>query len=137
MMAVGRGLLVEWAGVFGVAATMGRAAWRSAWHEDWHCGTMVVHWCSFALGPLVCIGGQMVRIEWRWCKGGMAAAGIMADDGEGYGIDNLSRELPVRRNFWQSAFFERRRRNKTNAGDSQRIWPLGPPERHMQQIFGG
>ena len=36
----------------------------------------------------------------------------------------------------QSAFFEWRRRNKTNAGDSRRIW-LGPPEGHMQQIFGG
>ena len=36
----------------------------------------------------------------------------------------------------QSAFFEWRRHNKTNAGDSRRIW-LGPPERHMQQIFGG
>ena len=53
------------------------------------------------LGPLVCIGGQMVWMEWRWCKGGMAAAGMMADDGEGYGIVNLAWELPTRHNFWR------------------------------------
>jgi len=41
----GGGLAVVWAGVFGVAATMARAAWCLAWREGWHCGTMVVRWC--------------------------------------------------------------------------------------------
>lgn len=55
---------------------------------------------SFALGPWLALVAR-----WCWWSEDGAAVGMMAEDGEGYGIGGLARKLPARRDSFRMQCF--------------------------------